>query len=166
MRAESRAQVDQLVAGDDGAVCNGCVPFALSILDGDAAAVPRWRNLLATLQAMLVELAPTTPAATSAPLLGAIALAASDLSWSRAIASHAMRLGQPAIALAIIDGIAAEARSAGDRIVRLGALVGLDRVAEASADRAALDDAGLSDTQRGVLAAYTDALRSKLAAPA
>ena len=94
-----RAQVDQLVAGDDGAVCNGCVPFALSILDGDAAAVPRWRNLLATLQAMLVELAPTTPAATSAPLLGAaLALAASDLSWSRAIASHAMRLGQPAIA--------------------------------------------------------------------
>jgi tetratricopeptide (TPR) repeat protein len=136
-----RAECTRLVEGERGAVCIDCVAPAVTALEaGDSIALT-----LRVVEDVLAHLAPKTPTARARAVIdAAAALAEGDDATLRRIAFQALRLSQPASAMALLERIKAREPADGINIAfacwRLGrAQQGLAALDAATSDPRVLD---------------------------
>jgi len=108
---KSRAEVPRLVEGERGAVCVDCVAPAVTAFEaGDSIALT-----LRVVEDVLAHLPPKTPTARARAVIdAATALAEGDDATLRRIAREALRLSQPATAMALLERL--KARTPADEV--------------------------------------------------
>lgn len=114
----AREEVALLVAGVEGAVCDGCSFFAVAALAG--AGGERRPEALAhrTIELLLADLGSHAPRKTTGALVrAAVEVAGGDPALCRALADRALALSNPEAALAALAAIAPERREPGDLLL-------------------------------------------------
>lgn len=148
----SRHAVGRMVEGERGALCDDCPATALAVFEAAPSnSGPRFELLSRTLEAVIAALPPHTPFAHSTAALRAAVQLDSRPERLRALVPLARRLHHHAFALELVTQISPADLAFGDRISRVGALLSLDRQAEAQVDVMAIDERGLGDRERLVL---------------